>query len=201
MEERVNYSASPNGAREEIVTLLMSTNREGIENLIKYMDESDFFTAPCSTQYHNAFDGGLAEHSLNVCRQMSILSVDGAGVKTVGGFDHSSVITTSLLHDLGKATYRGKENYVPNYLKSGALSAAKPYTTNSERLYVPHEVVSVIIAGQFIELTEEEEFAILYHNGLYVPSGRDISGKERPLQLLLHFADMWCSRFIEARED
>jgi 23S rRNA maturation-related 3'-5' exoribonuclease YhaM len=57
-----------------------------------------------------------------------------------------------------------------------------------------------MIASKFIELTEEEEFAILYHNGMYVSSGRDIQGKERPLQQLLHFSDMWCSRFVEKGE-
>jgi hypothetical protein len=48
-------------------------------------------------------------------------------------------------------------------------------------------------------LTEEEEFGILYHNGMYTALGRDISGKERPLQQVLHFSDMYCSRFVESK--
>jgi 23S rRNA maturation-related 3'-5' exoribonuclease YhaM len=115
-------------------------------------------------------------------------------------FEPNSIIIVSLLHDLGKASYRGKPNYVPNILKSGKLSETKPYETNKDLLIADHAYKSCMIASKFIELTEEEEFAILYHNGLYVPSGRDIQGKERPLQLLLHFSDMWCSRFIE-KED
>lgn len=187
--------------KNKIISLLKSTERKNIENLIGYMEQSDFFTAPCSTQYHLAYEGGLAEHSLNVYNQMSIWSAEGTGTMTLGNFNHTNIIITSLLHDLGKAKYRDKDNYIPNYLKSGKLSDAKPYTTNQDRLYIPHEVVSVIIASQFIELTEEEEFAILHHNGMYVPSGRDVNGKERPLQLLLHFADLWCSRFIEVKGD
>lgn len=191
--------------KEKIIELLKSTERKGIDKLIKYMEESDFFNAPCSTQYHNSFEGGLAEHSWNVCQFMSrrLYSHDEYGVLQLDFDGHvkwHEVVVSSLLHDLGKANYRGKENYTPNFLKSGELSKVKPYITNKDRLYIPHEVVSVIIASQFIELTEEEEFAILYHNGMYVPSGRDINGKERPLQLLLHFADMWCSRFVEAKE-
>ncbi len=170
----------------------------GIDNLIKYMEDADFFGAPCSTQYHNAFNGGLAEHSLNVYDIMFPLAIELGLSKIV---PEKSVIIASLLHDIGKANYRGKENYTPYFLKSGQLSTSKPYITNPDRLYIPHEVVSVIIASQFIELTEEEEFAILYHNGMYVSSGRDINGKERPLQLLLHFADMWCSRFIEVKKE
>ena len=186
--------------KERIIELLKSTERKGIENLIKHMDESDFFNAPCSTQFHNAFDGGLAAHSLNVHDTMlEVLS--GITFDKLQNMNDGNIIIVSLLHDLGKANYRGKENYIPNFLKSGQLSATKPYITNSNRLPIPHETVSVIVASQFIELTEEEEFAILYHNGMYVPSGRDISGKERPLQQLLHFADMWCSRFIETKGD
>ena len=48
-----------------------------------------------------------------------------------------------------------------------------------------------------IELTEEEEFAILYHNGLYSELKYSYSGKETPLSMVLHFADLWASRVTE----
>jgi 23S rRNA maturation-related 3'-5' exoribonuclease YhaM len=178
--------------KDKIIELLRSTERPGIENLIQYMKESDFFTAPCSTQYHLCKEGGLTEHSLNVFEQAQEFYYG-----TDRSIDPNSLIIASILHDIGKSTYRGKPNYIPNILKSGEVSKAKPYESNSDRLYIPHEIVSLQIINKYIELTEEEEFAMLYHNGMYVSSGRDISGKERPLQLLLHFADMWCSRFVE----
>ena len=52
--------------RERIVAALQATKRWGVEDLIAYMDESGFFEAPCSTQYHLSCEGGLAKHSLNV---------------------------------------------------------------------------------------------------------------------------------------
>jgi 23S rRNA maturation-related 3'-5' exoribonuclease YhaM len=187
--------------KAKIIELLRSTERPGIENLIQYMEESDFFTAPCSTQYHLCKEGGLAEHGLNVYLTMDAMGqglADSAKqTPTDEPFEVNSQKIVALLHDIGKSTYRGKPNYIPNILKSGEVSKAKPYESNSDRLYIPHEIVSLQIISKYIELTEEEEFAILYHNGMYVSSGRDISGKERPLQLLLHFADMWCSRFVE----
>ncbi len=176
--------------KNTIEKLLRSTNRTGIDGLINHLESINFYKSPCSGAYHLSKEGGLAEHSLNVynfgANNLSML-IDYA----------SSWIIVSLLHDVGKADYRGKPNYVPNYLKSGELSTAKPYETNKDRLYISHEIVSLQIISKYIELTEEEEFAILYHNGLYVASGRDIQGKERPLQQILHFADMYCSRFIE----
>lgn len=185
-----------NSIKDSIIKLLRSTERPGIENLISYMEnESDFFAAPASTHYHGCKEGALAEHSLVVWDFMQSIYSSGAISLFTG--DTNSMIIVSLLHDLGKATYHGKPNYVPNYLKGGKISEAKPYEVNKDRLSIPHELASIQIASRFIELTEEEEFAIFFHNGLYVGSGRDVNGKERPLQLLLHFCDMWASRFIE----
>jgi 23S rRNA maturation-related 3'-5' exoribonuclease YhaM len=182
--------------KNEIIKLLQSTNRNGIDSLINHMEESGFFTAPCSSGYHLCKEGGLAEHSLNVCQMM--LETWG-GMSGVSEISRSEIIISGLLHDLGKSSYRGKPNYVPNILKGGEVSKSKPYETNKDRLYISHEILSIVIASKYIELTDEEEFAIMYHNGLYVASGRDVQGKERPLQQLLHFSDMWCSRFVEVR--
>lgn len=181
--------------RDKIIELLRSTGRDGIENLITYMEEAEFFTAPCSASHHLNKPGGLAEHSYNVYK---------LGIDRLYDFLCEDVTTVnwtivSLLHDLGKSTYRGRATYELNYLASGKVSEKKPYEVNKES-YFNHELKSILIAKQFIELTDDEEFAIYYHNGLYEMSGREIQGKERPLQLLLHFADMWCSRFIEAGE-
>ena len=41
--------------------------RDGADKLLDFlMNGSDFFTAPASTRYHGAYEGGLLEHSLNV---------------------------------------------------------------------------------------------------------------------------------------
>lgn len=102
-----------------------------------------------------------------------------------------------LTQYLGKASYYNKANYVPNILKSGEQSKSKPYETNKELLNIPHEISSIHILSKFIQLTEEETFAILYHNGLYTSVGYGLKGNERPLQMILHFADMWASRVVE----
>ena len=80
-------------------------------------------------------------------------------------------------------------------------SNAKPYITNAELLNVPHEIRSLSIVDRYIDLTEDEQFAILYHNGLYGDLRYQINGKETPLYMLLHFADMWASRVVEREEE
>ena len=59
--------------KQRIEELLLSTGREGMASLLAEMDEMGFYTAPCSTQYHLANKGGLAEHSLNVYQIMDKL--------------------------------------------------------------------------------------------------------------------------------
>ena len=48
--------------------------------------------------------------------------------------------------------------------------------------------------------TEEEQQAILWHNGLYGPFKYEIQGNETLLYMILHFADLWSSRVTEEEE-
>ena len=192
--------------KEKIRRLLLSTKREGIISLLTWMELNGFYEAPCSTQHHLCKEGGLAEHSLNVFETMEKLSETiGTEVRDNKLFD--SIIICSLLHDIGKCGRYGKPYYVENYLtkkdKEGnpIRSEAKPYVTNPDLLNVPHEIRSVSIIEKFIDLTEEEYYAILYHNGLYGDLKYQISNKETELYMLLHFADMWASRVVEIKKE
>lgn len=176
--------------------VLMKTKREGMADLLDYMKDIGFLKAPCSTSYHLAEEGGLAEHTVNVMK-----IAEKIGVALLGGAEynkiHDSVMIVAALHDLGKCGQFGKPLYVPNILKSGEQSTAKPYETNKDLMTLPHEIVSVIEATKFIDLTEEEQRAIAWHNGLYGQFKYDIPGKETPLYMIVHWADMWASRVTE----
>lgn len=53
--------------KSEIIGIWDQVQRVRSDDLIQWLlDDSDFFTAPCSTRYHLAMPGGLARHSLNV---------------------------------------------------------------------------------------------------------------------------------------
>lgn len=186
-------SDSVEKTKRHIISELLRTGRDGMESLVDYMDEIGFFTAPASGGNHMAQPGGLAEHSLNVyTTAMSI-----AGILKFDTDMVNSVIIASLLHDLGKCGDYGKQMYVPNVLKSGKLSAAKPYKRNPDLLPIDHATRSIKLAALFIDLTEDEEFAIRYHDGLYETANYGVKGNETPLYMILHFADLWSSRVIE----
>lgn len=179
---------------------LMKTKREGMIDLLDFIQSIGFLDAPCSGGNHLAKKGGLLEHSVNVLKY-----AEKIGVSLLGGAEYDkvqdSVVIAALLHDLGKCGDYDKPMYVENILKSGKPSEAKPFKRNPDLLAVPHAVRSIKLATLFIDLTEDEEWAILCHDGLYDFMKYDLNGKERPLQLIVHWADMWASRVIECGSD
>ena len=186
--------------KKYVVDCLIKTKREGMEGLIEYMEDCGFFNAPCSGGNHLACEFGLVHHTRHVMELAEKL-----GVSLLGGAEYNkiqnSVIIAAALHDLGKMGQFEKPNYVPNILKGGKPSETKPFKTNPELLHVDHEIRSVAIASMFIDLTEEEQFAILYDNGLYGPLKYSLQGKETPLYMIIHWADMWASRVVEGGEE
>lgn len=195
--------------KQRFIKLLMGTERKGMNELITWMEENGFFESPCSGGYHLAKEGGLLEHSMNVLTVMqnTVFSLQGEEALIKKHWD--SIVICALLHDLGKCGDHGKPGYVPNMVKDGRptkaepeqkykQSESKPFEVNKDLYPIDHEIRSVKIAARYIELTEDEELAILWHNGLYGNFKYQIQGKETQLYMLLHFADMWASRVMEA---
>lgn len=187
--------------RKFVIEMLKKTGREYIEDLIDEMDRIGFFTAPCSGGNHLCCEFGLVQHTRNV-----IEAGEKIGVALLGGEEYNkiqaSVIICTALHDLGKCGDHGKALYVPNILKSGKQSEAKPYERNKELPNIPHAFRSVIIANRWIDLTPDEEYAIMYHDGLYdreTGGMAVVPGHETPLLLILHWADMWAAHVVETK--
>ena len=181
---------------------LLNTRRDGVEDLLDKMDEMGFFTAPASGGNHLHMEGGLAQHSMNVARAAEKVGLALLGAEAYNQI-HNSVLTCALLHDLGKCGDWGKALYVENILKTGKRSEAKPYKRNPELTNIPHGVRSVLIAEKYLfDLTEDEEYAIMYHDGLYEPSNvAVVKGHESVLYMILHWADMWASKVMEGGDD
>ena len=56
--------------KEEFIEVFeKNITRDGNKELLKWLLSSDFFTAPASTKFHSAYEGGLAEHSLKVYKR------------------------------------------------------------------------------------------------------------------------------------
>lgn len=208
MAKKEEITVTQNKVKEEIIETLKKTKREGVDDLIAFMEEIGFFTAPASGGNHSNGEGGLAEHSLNVCHTAEKLSVSLIGGANITDEIRDSVVIAALLHDLGKCGDYGKQMYVPNMIKDGRptqknpeqkykQSEAKPWKRNPELLPLDHATRSIKLATLFIDLTEEEEFAIRYHDGLYETANYGVKGHETQLYMILHWADMWSTRVLE----
>lgn len=198
--------------------LLRSTERDGIEDLIKYLQTTDFEVAPASTKYHGAYEGGLCDHSLKVYELLTVMVNDYISLKNIefpsnelGDSQEEltkSIIIVSLLHDISKVnmyekTWMNKKVYSPDGSKYDAngnynwVSYEGYKTVDSEEQFVigNHEETSEFIVRQFIPLRVSESAAIMHHHGGLgwdsVPA--DIMTKvynKYTLALLLHQADL-----------
>lgn len=204
--DQVQTQEAENSIRDIIRGYLEKTKRDGMDDLLDLMDEIGYFTAPASSGggRHSAEEGGLAQHSLNVLTVAEKLSVALKGGKNITDDFRNSLVIVCLLHDLGKCGDYGKKMYVPNILKSGKQSDAKPWERNKALTNIPHAFRSVIMAERWLDLTEDEEYAIMYHDGLYdreTGGTAVIQGHETELLMILHWADMWSSRVIEGSDE
>ena len=88
--------------KQKFLELLRSTKREGVEDLIKFLEASDFFTAPASTRFHGDYEGGLLEHSMKVY-EILVEKVKNSPVKIDVPDDTLKIVP--LLHDICKTNF------------------------------------------------------------------------------------------------
>ena len=182
---------------DDFVELLRTTNRDGIEELIRYLqEETDFFTAPASTKYHGAFESGLLMHSINVCAEPNLETNSKV-------YPTETLIIVALLHDICKANcYRTEKRNVKEY---GGWVEKQIYVFEDE-LPLGHGEKSLYLASKFIKLSDEEAAAIRWHMGAFDNAfrggdrGLNAAYEKYPLAVLLHMADMRAAYLVERGE-
>ncbi len=177
--------------------------REGADKLLAFLESSDFFTAPASTRYHSAFEGGLLSHSVNVYKRLLFNVESEFGEEWEKHYSHETIAICSLLHDLCKVHYYKKD--FRNVKENGQWIKKECYV-KEEILPYGHGEKSVYIINGFIRLTREEAVAINFHMGGFDTrvKGGDGSISEAydkfPLAIMLHVADIEATYLDEKRE-
>lgn len=166
--------------KQEFIHLLSFVERDGVQDLLEWLESTDFYTAPASTKYHGAYAGGLLEHSLNVFRRL---------VKRCPAADMDTLTIAALLHDVCK---------IHLYEKT------EDGYRHNEQFPIGHGEKSVILILRHMPLTDEEITAISWHMGAFdsrAGAGRSLSQawEKCPLALHLHLADMEATWFDEKR--
>lgn len=182
--------------KEKFLELLKSINREGMNDLINFIDKTDFYKAPASTKFHGSFEGGLLEHSLKVYEILKY-KVENCIEKIEVSEDTIKIV--ALLHDICKANYY-KVDY-RNAKNSFGEWEKVPYYTVDDTIPYGHGEKSVMMLTEYIKLTSEEKYAIRWHMGFTEPkesySTLGLAYKKYPLALLLFEADLEATYFFD----
>ena len=182
--------------KEEFIELLRGIKREGIEELIAFLEKTDFFTAPASTRFHGDYEGGLVEHSLKVYEILKF-KVENNIEKLEVSEDTIKIV--ALLHDICKANYY-KVDY-RNAKNSLGVWEKVPYYTVDDTIPYGHGEKSVMMITEYMKLTPEEKYSIRWHMGytepkeLYNTIGS--AYKKYHLALLTHEADLEATYFFD----
>ena len=195
--------------KAKFIEMLKSTGREGIDNIIEVLEGMGFFKAPASTKFHLSYDGGLLEHSLNVCEMA--LDLRELIIKKNPGFEprlqKESVIIASLLHDVCKSDIY-KETTKKQKNKDGQWEEVKGYDVDHGQYPFGHGEKSVILLLQNgLKLTNDEALAIRWHMHAwdlpwqsYEAKGNFNKAKEIcPMVQLLIAADGLASQVLESK--
>ena len=169
-----------------------AVHRDG-SDILRWLEDSDFFVAPASTKFHGCHEGGLLQHSLNVydCLKRGLAN---AGLQN--SYPEETVAVVSLLHDICKVNFykKGFRNVKDD--ETGQWYKKEVYEIDEKFPCGEHADKSVILIQNFMHLEPEEILAIRAHMGGWdtaVKGGNAFIGKifERSkLAVLLHLADM-----------
>lgn len=171
-----------------------NVHREGHVQLMEWLLSTDFFTAPASTRYHGAYEGGLAIHSLNVYSQLKRLCefYDCEASR-------ESVAIVALFHDLCKiGTYKTEMRWRKNNLNQWEQYPV--FVRKEDFAFGGHGSKSVYLVQHFMKLEPEEAAAINCHMGQWEATqyGNPSEVYERnKLAWLLHVADEAASYLTE----
>lgn len=196
--------------KQRFIEICATINRPGMEELMEWLERSDFYTAPASTRFHGNYKGGLLEHSLNVYDKLSGFVFRHPEIE----IPHETVAVTALFHDLCKVNnYVADFKNVKVYRENGSKSDARgrfdwemqPTFKTEDRLPLGHGEKSVIILQSYIKLTRDEIYAIRWHMGGFdnAVKGGDYGMSNAfalcPLAAMTHLADMEATYLVEGK--
>ena len=193
--------------QQEFEALLRSTGREGIEYVIEDLEKDGFFEAPASSGHHLNIQGGLCQHSLNVCKAGLMIweglkTLDPSGVNNA---KRESVIIATLLHDVCKTdiykrTVKKRKN------KLGQWEDSEGYRVSYKDFPMGHGEKSVImLLCSGLELHDDEMLAIRWHMGAWGINMNsyedqrcyDTARQEYPLCCIVQSADSIAAAIME----
>lgn len=155
--------ANIQGNKELFKKIVSETiHRDGINDLMDYLETADFYTAPSSAKFHGNEPGGLCQHSIQVYYCLKALKDENDS--------DESIAIAALFHDLCKVNFF-KESMRNTKDENGRWIQVPYYEyRQDDPLPLGHGEKSMAIIMQFMKLTPEEMLAIRWHMGGYACS-------------------------------
>ena len=176
--------------------------RDGAKELLEFLEKTDFFVSPASTQFHSAYEGGLCDHSINVYNRFLNSVKNEYGKKYLDVVSNETIAICGLLHDICKvdtfkADFKNK--------KVDGNWVQVPYYTVEDSLPYGHGEKSVYIISGFMKLTREEAMIINWHMGGFDARvrggayGLSEAYYKYPLAVIFHTCDMLSTYLDETK--
>ena len=177
--------------KERFIRLLKVTGGSQVDDLIYFLESTDFFEAPASSRFHGSYRGGLVDHSLAVYDELVRIKEAYNDVQSIRDISDDACITVALLHDICKIGM-----YHPTIKKrknaDGNWEEYEGYDRNEDFKFGGHGSKSVFLASKYIYLSYDEAAAINCHMSTWeMGKTQEISEvfNDNPLAWLLHVAD------------
>lgn len=188
-----------NSVKDEFIEIYKKNiSRVGSEELLKWISGTDFFTAPASTKFHCACEGGLVMHSLNVYKVL----VDRYFDDETDSLESFTIC--ALLHDLCKAQfYKISTKNVKNEITG--VWEKQPFYQVEDAFPYGHGEKSVFLIERFMRLKTSEAMAIRWHMGGFDESAKSggfaisLAFDKFPLAVKMHIADLEATYLKEKR--
>jgi hypothetical protein len=185
-------------------------HREGLEELLAHLEETDFYTAPSSSNFHLNEKGGLCLHSINVFEAaMSIYDnmlkerILSDRAVTNKEIPMESIAIAALFHDLCKmGLYHESERWKKD--ERGQWHSYQGYEVQ-DAFPFGHGEKSCLILHCYMKLKPDEMLAIRWHMGMFDMGAQGTAQMfayraamdKTPLVTLMQVADMFVSNCWE----
>lgn len=185
-------------------------HREGLDKMLAYLENTDFYTAPSSTNFHLNEEGGLCLHSIhvfeNACRIHDHIAVPYIKEQTspfTEEVSRESIAIAALFHDICKVKlYHKTEKWKKD--ENNKWMSYPGYEIKDEFPF-GHGEKSCLMLSWYMRLKPEEMLAIRWHMGMFDVAENGTSQRyafyaaleKHPLVSIIHAADFLSSKLAE----
>jgi hypothetical protein len=186
----INKMSDQDERREKILVMLNQ-----LEEILPYCPASS------KKEYHNAFEGGLVQHCLNVFKNSLKLKV----AYSFSNISYESLLIACFFHDFGKVVSIDQSgNLIPHYVHEQSQwhreKLGKLYTENPDEKFMCTRHRTLFLLQHFgIKLSYDEYTAIMLNDGFVVDENKSYCMKACPLAFIVMTADYYSS--MKEKED